>query len=114
MLGCDRDLSTFASSSIFFPMAEEAWRFIIFFMAQGDLTEPALGDLSYRYTFTPLPQPIFLRKGVVGSVTAGELPGVPVTFSSNLFWALAGVLNEDIVFKIKKVVCLLKCYTQAV
>merc|ERR1719203_1411435 len=90
MLGCDRDFSTFAS-----------WRFIIFFMAQGDLTEPALGDLSYKYTFTPLPKPIFLRKGVVGSLTAGELPGVPVTFSSNLFWALAGVLKEDIVSKIK-------------
>merc|ERR1719186_953822 len=44
MFECHRDLSTFASSSIFFPKAEEAWRFMIFFMAQGDLTEPALGE----------------------------------------------------------------------
>ena len=99
MLGWERDLRTLASSSSLCPNCVRACLLFTFLTAQGDLTyDPYYhvislinqivylnfsspeGLLQYRNTLTPVPNPIFLRKGVAGMWTdPGPPPGPGVT-----------------------------------
>merc|ERR1719346_11444 len=92
MFGWERVFKILASSSNLSPNCDMACLLFTFLTAHGDLNLlPAAGDLSYRKTLTPVPYPSFVRKGVAGRCTEGELQMGVEGGRREIFLVFAGV-----------------------